>query len=144
MDKIGTVLVCVTGQSACARLIKAGAKIAERDNLKLLVLSVFPTKECLTPKLEIIGELDRCAKENSAQMLIFYNDLPFAVAASVAKKYKAENIVTGFAENGVSPFITSLHSVLPNIPISMVDGEEKIFNIVPNFGQKALHDNKIN
>lgn len=132
MEKEGCVLVCVTGQSSCERLIRAGAKIAKESSCSLLVLSVFPTSGCFTPELETIGELDRCAREHNAQMLLFYNDLPFAVAASVAKKYGAKNIVTGFCENEVSGFITSLHTVLPQMPISMVDKEEKIYSILPN------------
>ncbi len=137
MDTDGYILVCVTTQSSCRRLIKAGAVLAKKENLKLLVLSVFPVDFSLAPQLETIGELDRCAREHNAEMLLFYNDLPFAVTASVAKKYKAKNIVTGFSENGVSPFITSLHSVLPNIPISMVDTDEKIFNIIPPVSMKV-------
>ncbi len=131
METDGCILVCVTTQASCRRLINAGAALAKKEGLKLLVLSVFPTNSALAPQLEILGELDRCAKEHDAEMLLFYNDLPFAVAASVAKKYKAKNIVTGFCENGVSPFITSLHTVLPDIPISMVDTDEKIFSIIP-------------
>lgn len=131
MDKDNCVLVCVTGQSSCERLIRIGAKIAEENSCGLIVLSVFPTNGCFKPELETIGELDRCARENKAQMLLFYNDLPFAVAASVAKKYNAMNIVTGFSENGVSDFVTALHAVLPDISISMVDKNEKIYNILP-------------
>lgn len=131
MDTERCILVCVTTQSSCARLIRAGAHLAKKENLKLLVLSVFPTNICLTPQLEVLGELERCAKEYDAEMLLFYNDMPFAVAASVAKKYKAKNIVTGFSEDGASPFITSLHTVLPEVTICMVDKDEKIFNIIP-------------
>ncbi len=132
MEKERCVLVCVTGQSSCERLIRAGAKIAKENSCSLLVLSVFPTNGCFTPELETIGELDRCAREHDAQMLLFYNDLPFAVAASVAKKHNAKNIVTGFCEDEASGFVTALHTVLPQVPISMVDKEEKIYSILPN------------
>ncbi|MBP3330049.1 MAG: hypothetical protein J6L89_04360 [Clostridia bacterium] len=132
MDKDRCVLVCVTSQSSCERLIRAGAIIASENDCSLLVLSVFPTNGCYTPDLDTIGELDRCARGNNAQMLLFYNDFPFIVAASVAKKYNAINIVTGFCENGVSEFITSLHAVLPETAISMVDKDEKIYNIIPD------------
>ena len=131
MDNDRCVLVCVTGQKTCERLIRKGASLAEKENCSLLVLSVFPTNGCFTPQLETIGELDRCAREHSAQMILFYNDFPFIVAASVAKKYNAINIVTGFCEDSVSPFVTSLHAVLPDMPITMVDNEDKIFNILP-------------
>lgn len=131
MESDRCVLVCVTSQKTCERLIKEGAYLAKKNNCSLLVLSVFPTNGCFRPDLETIGELDRCAREHSAEMILFYNDFPFIVAASVAKKYNAINIVTGFCENGVSPFITSLHTVLPEIPVSMVDKEGKIFSIHP-------------
>ena len=139
MEKDRFVLVCVTGQSSCERLIRAGAVIAEKEACSLLVLSVFPTNGCFSPQLEVIGELDRCAKNNNAEMLIFYNDMPFLVAASVAKKCNAVNIVTGFCENEVSAFITSLHTVLPSIPISMIDKNEKIFNILPDVISKKFN-----
>ena len=89
METDRCILVCVTGQSSCERLIRAGAKLAKEKNCSLKVLSIFPPNGCFKPNLEAIGELDRCAKQQGAEMLLFYNDLPFAVAASVAKKYHA-------------------------------------------------------
>lgn len=136
MENDRCVLVCVTSQKTCERLIKAGASLAKKENCSLLVLSVFPTNGCFTPQLETIGELDRCAREHSAEMILFYNDFPFIVAASVAKKYNVINIVTGFCENGVSPFVTSLHTVLPEIPISMIDNDGKVFTIRPAVSSK--------
>ncbi len=136
MESDRCVLVCVTSQKTCERLIKEGAYLAKKNNCSLLVLSVFPTNGCFRPDLKTIGELDRCAREHSAEMILFYNDFPFIVAASVAKKNNAINIVTGFCENGVSPFITSLHTVLPEIPVSMVDKEGKIFSIHPAVASK--------
>lgn len=130
METDRCILVCVTGQSSCERLIRAGARIAEEKNCSLLVLSIFPTSGCFTPEIETIGELDRCAKEHNAEMLLFYNDLPFAVAAAVAKKHKAVNIVTGFCEDGASGFVTALHTVLPATEITMVDKEEKFYKIL--------------
>ncbi len=130
METDRCILVCVTGQSSCERLIHAGAKLAEEKNVSLKVLSIFPPNGCFRPDLEAIGELDRCAKQQGAEMLLFYNDLPFAVAASVAKKYRADSIVTGFSENGFSGFITALNSVLPETEIIMVDKEEKLHKIL--------------
>ncbi len=129
METDRCVLVCVTGQSSCERLIHYGANLAEKKNVPLKVLSIFPASCCFTPELETIGELDRCAREHGAEMLLFYNDLPFAVAASVAKKYGAKSIVTGFCECGTSGFITALHTVLPSSEIIMVDKEEKTHKI---------------
>lgn len=131
MENDRCVLVCVTSQKTCERLIKKGASLAEKENCNLLVLSVFPTNCCFRPNLETIGVLDRCARENSAEMILFYNDFPFIVAASIAKKYNAINIITGFRENQVSPFVTSLHTLLPEMPITMVDNEDKSFVIRP-------------
>ncbi len=132
MEKDRCILVCVTGQSSCERLIRKGAQLASEKNCSLIVLSVFPTNGCLTPELETIGELDRYAREHNAEMLLFYNDLPFAVAAAVAKKHNAVNIVTGFCEGGTSGFVTALHTVLPEAEITMVDKDEKLYRISPN------------
>ena len=132
MNENKCVLVCVTGQLSCARLINAGAKIAKEKNCPLSVLSVFPSESCYEPDFEALAELDKHSKEHNAQMTVYYDDSPFAVAAGVAKKSGACNIVTGFSKEGISPFISNLHTVLPDIPISMVDEEEKIFNIIPS------------
>ena len=35
------IMVCVTQQEACSRLIEAGARIAKEENLPLSVISVF-------------------------------------------------------------------------------------------------------
>lgn len=44
MEKTGNqqcIMVCVTPQSACSRLIAAGARIAKEKDLPLKVISVF-------------------------------------------------------------------------------------------------------
>ena len=127
-----SVLVCVTQQESCARLIKAGAVLAKEQDLELEILSVFPSKSCFTPDFKILDSLQKCSMENNAQMTVFYDDHPFIVAAAFAKKCRATHIITGFSGDGDSPFISGLHIVLPEVTICMVNNDNQIFHIIPN------------
>lgn len=126
-----SVLVCVTAQESCARLISAGADIASDGNLSLIVLSVFSKRDGLNADSAVLENLYECAREYSAQMRVYFNDSPELVAAVVAKKENAVTMVTGFPKQGSSSFIAHFHEILPDMPITMVDEEGKAYHILP-------------
>lgn len=138
MKKESFVLVCVTGQKSRTVLINAGAELAKQKKSGLRVLSVFPKGSCFEPDFEALKELEKCARENNAEMTVFYDDRPFIVAAALARKLNVSNIVTGFAKDAVSPFITGLHALLPDVQISMVDDDGRIFNIIPSVIEQKI------
>lgn len=126
-----SILVCVTQQESCQRLIKAGATLAREKKLGLEVLSVFPSKSCFTPNFKVLDILEKCSMENNAQMTVFYDDHPFIVAAAFAKKCGATHIITGLGDDD-SPFISGLQIVLPEVKICMVGSDNRLFHIIPN------------
>lgn len=127
-----SVIVCVTPQDSCTRLIEAGARIAEKENKSLVVLSVFKEKNGLNANeggaLETLYE---AARKYNARMNIYFNDSPAIVAAVVSKKENATVFVTGFPAEGSSGFIARIHELLPELPITMVDKDASEYKIIP-------------
>lgn len=125
-------MVCVTPQRSCARLIEAGARIAEREGVPLKVISVFRESSGLNANeggaLETLFE---CAKNFDASMNVYFNDSPALVIAVAAKKNNAVTLVTGFPAEGSSGFIARIHELLPELPVTMVDNDLKEYRIIP-------------
>lgn len=125
------VLVCVTGQRDCDRLIRAGKRIAGECHVPLQVLCVQPTSAGFDADCEELEYLRQTARDAGAEMSVYFdNDAPL-MAAGFAKMIGALHIVTGMAEAPVNGFIETIHNLLPHIPVSMVAKDEKIYNICP-------------
>lgn len=126
------VVVCVTPQESCTRLIQAGARIAAEESLPLVVLSVFKESSGLNANEGgALENLFECAKKFDARMNVYFNNSPALVVAVAAKKLGAVNLVTGFPEEGSSGFIGRIHEILPELPITMVDKDSNEYKIVP-------------
>lgn len=127
------VLVCVTPQNECERLIQSGALIAKEKDIPLEVLSVFHQKDGFNPDPAVLENLYRCAKDENAQMSVYFNDSPAIVAAIHAKKKDCSDIVVGFPKEQSTRFVPTLRTLVPDITISMVDVEDngKIYRMIP-------------
>lgn len=126
------IMVCVTPQPSCARLIEAGARIAKEENLPLEVISVFRQSSGLNANENgALENLFECAKKFNASMNIFFNDSPSLVIAVATKKHNASTLVTGFPAEGSSGFIARIHDLVPDLPITMVDSESNEYKIIP-------------
>lgn len=126
------VIACVTEQDSCTRLIETGARIAAEENLPLIVMSVFRESSGLNANAGgALEKLFECAKKYDAQMNIYFNNSPALVVAVASKKLGAVNLVTGFPEEGSSGFIASIHDILPELPITMVDKESNEYRMMP-------------
>lgn len=126
------IMVCVTPQQSCARLIEAGARIAKEENLPLEVISVFRQSSGLNAnENNVLENLFECAKNFNASMNIFFNDSPALVVAAATKKRNATTLVTGFPAEGSSGFIARIHEFVPDLPITMVDNESNEYKIIP-------------
>lgn len=131
MNTKETVLVCVTGQHDCDRLIHAGKYIAKQRDAQLQVLCVQPTSNGMHGDCEELEYLRQTSKDADAEMTVYFNDDAAYTAAAFAQQTSAVHIVTGMAEEPVNGFIDVLHSLLPKIPISMVAKDKKVYNICP-------------
>ncbi len=135
-------MVCVTQQESCARLIEAGARIAKEENIPLSVVSVFKESSGLNANDGgALENLFACSQKYNATMNIYFNDSPALVIAVVAKKNNASTLVTGFPAEGSSGFIARIHEILPELPITMVDGNSNEYKIIP-FDKSDIEDAK--
>lgn len=125
-------MVCVTQQQSCSRLIEAGARIAKEEKLPLRVVSVFKESNGLNANDGgVLENLFECSQRYNATMNVYFNDSPALVIAVVAKKNRASTLVTGFPAEGSNGFIARIHEILPELPITMVDGESNEYKIIP-------------
>ena len=127
----GTVLVCVTGQRDCDRLIRAGRQIAQERSIPMQVLCVQPMSSGFETSCEELEYLRQTARDASADMTVYFNDEAALIAVGFVKQIGASHIVTGMAEAPVNGFVEVLHKLLPRIPISMVAKDGTIYNICP-------------
>lgn len=130
MDKDKLVLVCVTAQRSSENLVKAGKDIAEKSKAALEVVSVLPLIQN-GENNQIIEELFQLSKSYGGEMAVYFNDDPtLTVSAHVAKR-KPLTIVTGFPGENSNDFINLIHALFPETPISMVNSEGTVYNMVP-------------
>lgn len=126
-----TVLVCVTTQESSKQLVSAGKAVAEKSGASLEVVSVLPmeyNEKKTNPKT--IEALYQCAKEAGGEMAIYFSDDPILTVAAHIGKKKPETLVVGFPKEDSNDFVSMIRLLLPELPISMVDGD-KLYNMLP-------------
>lgn len=131
MKDKGCILVCVTSQPDCERLIRAGHTMARERNLPLKVCSVLPQSSAVKPQPEVLENLYRKASDCGAEMTIYFNDSPAVTAAVYALKVNAQSMVVGFPKENGSPFVQNVRLLAPKILINMVDADGKIYQLHP-------------
>lgn len=132
MNRDRTVLVCVTAQQSSETLVKAGKLLADRWGANLEVVSVLPIGKSENPvNPEIIEKLYQSANSHGGEMAVYFSDDPtFTVCAHIAKR-KPLTLVVGFPGAKSNNFISTIHLLLPEIPISMIDSDGTAYNILP-------------
>ena len=131
MDDKATVLVCVTAQQSSEKLIDAGRSIADENSADLEVISVLPIDGFDNRNNpEILDRLHQHAKSAGGDMAVYFSDDPTLTVAAHIAKTKPMLLVTGYPGEGSNGFISLIHLLLPELPISMIDGE-KVYIILP-------------
>ena len=131
MDDKTTVLVCVTAQQSSEKLIDAGRAIADENSADLEVISVFPIEGSDSRNNpEILDRLHQHAKGAGGDMAVYFSEDPTLTIAAHIAKTKPKLLVTGYPGEGSNGFVSLIHLLLPELPISMIDGE-KVYNILP-------------
>lgn len=117
------VLVCVTDQPSCRRLILAGDAIAKKYDVPVKVVSILrpalvsqKTAGTLQTLYDISGKL-------GAEMTVYFNNDPALTAAVHAKKTHAIHLVSGAPGADSNLFIETVKGLLPELPVSIVDEE---------------------
>ena len=97
-----SVLVCVTGQKNCERLIVAGARIAREENLRLNVLHVVHSGSSVlgfVNEPEALEYLLKVSVENGASMYVRRSDDIISSIEYAAKNEHCRVLVAGRAAN---------------------------------------------
>lgn len=97
-----SILVCVTGQRSCERLIRRGAELAEAQGVMLNVLHVVrPAGNVLgfVNEPEALEYLLRVSVEHNASMYVRRSDDVVAAIETAARNERVSVIVAGRAVN---------------------------------------------
>ena len=97
-------VVCVTTQSKCERLIKAGRRVADLTGTEHTVVNVSGTN-ITREDSEALDYLFNASKKYNALMTIFYSDDPYKTIVEYLKTNKASNVVTGMPQQKNSVLI---------------------------------------
>ena len=119
-----SVLVCVTGQYDCDRLIRAGHAYAAEKGWDLHVLCIHTPMNDLSLLSDEIEYLYRTAKELDADMTVAFNHNAPHCAADFAKQHSARILVTGVPDDRPNGFVLTLHELLPRLPITIVTKDD--------------------
>lgn len=106
-SKTPCVLVCVTDQFSCARLVSVGSELARMHHLPLQVISVQGTT--LTPNAEALEHLFNVSRSFGAEMSVFYDQNPAQNFIQYVKRFFSQHIVAGVSGGvGKSPFYATI------------------------------------
>ncbi len=124
MSETETVLVCVTDQMSCGRLIRRGRERADEKNCPLRVLHVRTREKTMMGNPDIssaLNDLYRLAREADAEMEIISSQDVEKTIADYARKYRAALVVLGESPRGRLPAMPEkLTPMIPQIPLEIV------------------------
>ncbi|MBQ7118247.1 MAG: hypothetical protein IJN88_08560 [Clostridia bacterium] len=132
MNNRRTVLVCVTAQQSSETLVKAGKVLSDKWGAELEVVSVLPLSKNENPvNPDILENLYQTAQSEGGEMAVYFSDDPIITVCAHIAKRKPLTLVTGFPGANSNDFIGTIHLLLPELPISMIDRDGTAYNILP-------------
>ena len=124
MEQQPPILVLVTLQRACARLIRRGADLALRQHCPLHVLHVVVKDQETEPGREMDAQaldyLYALSGEAGAEMTVFTADVAVTAIAEFANNQKVRQVVMGGGEMA-SGIAETLSELLPGVQIMIAD-----------------------
>lgn len=126
-----SVLVCVTGQYDCDRLIEAGFEQAAQLGCELHVLCVHTPQNDLTYFSDEIEYLYRTAADLGADMTVMFSDNAPRCTADFARRINAKHLITGVPDDRPNGFVLTLHELLPRTVITTVtkEGDKLLYSL---------------
>ena len=120
------VLVCVTDQIKCDRLIRSGRLMADCFLLDLKVINV-ETNAGDHAGLGI-EHLYKISSQYDAEMTVYYHHDPLESVKNYIRRSNIAHIVTGVPFSPeCSPFIDGLLNAFPKIPLTIVSEDGKFY-----------------
>lgn len=117
------IMVCVTQQLSCERLVYFGEKLAAHRGGRLMVVSVKPSREARSPEVgETLEHLFSLAKHAAAELDVLYHDFPAEAIAELARERGVDCVVAGVSpDNGLGSFHEQLSSGLLHASLLVID-----------------------
>ncbi len=140
MNERNNVLVCVTPQESSKNLIEAGKVLAAKNDAELQVITVLPLnggtqKDCP----QMLDTLFQSVQKAKGEMAVYFSDDPDLTIAAHMAKTKPLLLVVGFPGENSNNFISLIHLLVPETPISMVDKDKRIYNMLPFEENRSVH-----
>lgn len=127
------VLVCVTDQESCGRLIESGRKLADLVAKPLKVICVRPRRAESWFGSEEVEFLFNRAKELNAEMIIIFHNYAVNAIADYIRAHDVDSVIVGMPpQPGQSIFISGLEEQFPGLPIIALD-ETGNLQLMPAF-----------
>jgi K+-sensing histidine kinase KdpD len=112
------ILVCVTDQESCVRLIEAGRRLADIASVPLKVICVRPRQMENWFGSEEVEFLFNKSKQLSAEMIIIFHDYAVEAVSGYIRNNVVHTVIVGTPPDpGQSIFISGLEDRFPQIPI---------------------------
>lgn len=130
MASAGCVLVCVTRQVSCERLIRRGADIARQTGQALNIVHVAATGASLLgnpSESEALDFLFTSAKQHGADLSVLRSDNVLETLERISREYKATSIVLGESKQNIKEddsIIWRLRTALPDIQFHVISSFE--------------------
>ena len=137
-ERKSSVLVCVTGQYDCDRLIEAGFEQAAQKGCELHVLCVHTPVYDLSGYFDEIEYLYRTAKSLGADMTILFSGNAPKCTADFARRINARHLITGMPDSKPNGYVLRVHELLPGLRIAMVTKEGEKLSYSVSAETKAL------
>ena len=127
------VLVCVTDQESCGRLIETGRKLADITDSLLKVFCVRPRRSEYWFASEEVEFLYNIAKKLDAEMIIRFHDYALESVIDYISTHDIHSVIVGTPpQAGQSIFVSGLEEQFPELPIIAVDSNGSL-QLVPVF-----------
>lgn len=128
------IIVCVTEQSCCDRLILAGYRLSKKWNEPLQVITVRPKRmgrcdadhDCwlASPELEYLADVCHSV---DADLYFMFDDHPDQAVIRYIETHQPATVVTGVPPAGtVSAFNEALRTRFPELAICPVDADGRL------------------
>ncbi len=124
-DPQTSILVLVTNQFQCERLIRTGRKIANLTGTPVYVINVQHRGDKYEANPEALQHLFDVSKHNDAEMKVYFAADPFEQICEIIETYKARHVITGIPV-GEDSLVHKLWRAYPDINFYTVttEGEE--------------------
>lgn len=131
-DDKNAVMVCVTRQKTCERLIRAGADMAKKMDKNLIVAHAVYAYENVMQSdnaSEAMEMLYRVTNEHNGQMIVFQCEDKFSGLADCATENHVDVMILGSSPKYANQVLSIMKEKLPTMSFIVLQAEQDaIFN----------------